>query len=709
MLNTTYRWGLLAATALALQGISQVAAAAEGEAAASVDEVVVTGRAQKLYRVEDVTVGKLPAEPLESSQTVQVINEELIRDQGARDAQDLYRNIGGVTFFSYAGVTARGFRQEEIFFDGLRGDPYAGFSVPQLFNIERLEFLKGPAGMLYGPGAPGGLFNYVTKKPQDVFAARATAVVGTEGRKGGSAEVTGPLPMDGVSARVGAFYEDRSTPRRGAGNEALILDGGLKYDFALGDLTLQATRYEQDLAANRLRGVPVDARGKFIADRRWNHNEPTDFLNFESDVFQATLNLQPAESLTLSAAVRYADSLETQQYHEPQGLFDSDGDGVVDATRRQFRDQIRNQDNWSLGVNGVWTGAVGAVESRVLFGGDWFRQDASLDNRNVTGGTTARAGLPPPLSLLEPVYGVVATSTYALPAYVRTTTDQKRLGGYLLYEATVGPLIATAGARYDEFEDASGATVFEDEALTWRAGLVYRLRPDVSLYAQWAQSFEPQAATSQTPLAGGPFAPTEGEMFEGGVKTELLGGRLQTTAAAYHITRTNILQADPRGDVDGDGVNDSVAFGEIVSKGFELSMAADVTPDWVVTAQYSYNDTRITKDNGRTILSNAVGDRFANAPENTFGFWTRYQFPGLGLALALGGDYVDVRRSISGQKVRPYTIFDASVIYTRGPWQALVRVSNLFDHTYAASGFIDRTGHFPGAPRSLFLEVSRQW
>ena len=69
-----------------------------------------------------------------ASQNITVITDELIQDQGARDAQDIYRNISGVSFFSYAGVTARGFRQEEIFFDGLRGDPYAGFSVPQLFT-----------------------------------------------------------------------------------------------------------------------------------------------------------------------------------------------------------------------------------------------------------------------------------------------------------------------------------------------------------------------------------------------------------------------------------------------------------------------------------------------------------------------------------------------------------------------------------------------
>ncbi|CAN7465087.1 TonB-dependent siderophore receptor [Phenylobacterium sp. LjRoot225] len=702
-----FRRGLMAA-ALGMQCVA-APALAEEDAPRDVEEVVVTARAQKLYRTEEVSVGKLPTEPLAASQTVQVINAELIHDLGARNAQDLYRNISGVSFFSYAGVTARGFRQEEIFFDGLRGDPYAGFSVPQLFNIERLEFLKGPAGMLYGPGAPGGLFNYVTKKPTEVFAAKASTVVGTGSRYGGSVEATGALPVEGLSARAGVFYEDRDTPRRNAGDKALILDTGLKYAFDLGEVTLQATRYEQDLDANRLRGVPVDASGRFLTSRRWNHNEPTDFLNFEANVLQALATLRPTDSLTLSGGVRHTEALETQQYHEPQGLFDSDGDGLVDATTRQFRDQIRKQQNWSVGVNGVWSGALAGVDSRVLFGGDWFKQEASLDNRSKTGLRTAQAGSPPPLSLFDPAYGLVSTSTYALGPFVRTYTDQKRAGGYLLYEATVGPLIGTVGARYDDFEDRSGATTFSDSALTWRTGLVYRIRPDVSFYGQWAQSFEPQAATSQTPLAGGPFAPTEGEMFEGGVKTELMGGRLQTTAVAYHITRTNILQADPRGDVDGDGVNDQIAFGEIVSKGVELDVAADLTPNWVLTAAYAYNDTRITKDNGRTVLTNAVGDRFANAPKHTLGFWTRYQFPELGLAVAFGGDYVDTRVSMSGQKVRPYTIFDASLIYTRGPWEALLRINNLLDETYAASGFIDRTGHFPGEPRSAFLQLSRQW
>lgn len=313
----------------------QAAASAPSEEAAGgdEDEIIVTGGAQKLYRVDETLTGKLPTDPLASSQNIVVITEQLIEDQGARDAQDLYRNISGVSFFSYAGVTARGFRQEEVFYDGLRGDPYAGFAVPQLFNIGRVEFLKGPAGMLYGPGAPGGLFNYVTKKPEDRFFAEVTGIGGTEDRYGGSAEITGPLG-GGFLGRAALFYEDRGLFRFNAGSRTLIADFGVSRDFGPAKLILQATRYDQELDAHRLRGVPVDNDGNFIASRRWNHNEPTDFQNLRSDVLQARVEAAPLPGVTVDATLRYNDAREAQQYHEPRGVFDSNGDGVGDSITR---------------------------------------------------------------------------------------------------------------------------------------------------------------------------------------------------------------------------------------------------------------------------------------------------------------------------------------------------------------------------------------
>lgn len=701
------------AAATAVPGAAVEAAVDEAEAgeSAAIDEIVVTGRASQLYRVEETASGKMPTEPLASSQSITVITEQLIEDQGARDAQDLYRNISGVSVFSYAGVTARGFRQQENFYDGLRGDPYIGFAVPQLFNIERVEFLKGPAGMLYGQSAPGGLFNYVTKKPSQTFAGSVKIVGGTGDRYGGQVEATGPV-NDVISLRGGAFFEDRDLPRTHAGNKSLLLDGGATVDLGIAKFTAQIWRIEQDLAANRLRGIAVDADGHFLADRRWNHNEPSDFLKLRSTAFQGKLELDPADNLHVDLTARRIDATETQKYHEPITLLDRNRDGRFDAVARQYRDQLRDSSIWSFGGNAVWSARFSEnVSNRVLAGFDYSTDDGVSLASQLTGRATPAAGLPCPLDFVNPVYEACDPAKYAMPAQTRTTSKTRRHGFYVLNELTVGRLIAVAGIRTDSFEDISFAangtrTGFKGSDETYRLGLVWRVRDDVSLFTQYATSFEPQSASAQDPRAGGPFAPTTGDMIEGGIKTALLGGRVQSSLSVYRIKRQNLLQSDPRGDPEGDGINNMIAFGEVTSKGFDLDVAADLTDNWVLTLTYAFNDTRITKDNGRTPPANSVPNgRFANAPKAKLGFWSRYQIPDTGLALALGGDYVSKRISLSNQPVNAYFIFDGSVTWTRGPWDVRLRVDNIFDKTYAASGFNDRGGHFPGEPRSAFVEV----
>jgi iron complex outermembrane recepter protein len=383
---------------------------------------------------------------------------------------------------------------------------------------------------------------------------------------------------------------------------------------------------------------------------------------------------------------------------------------VVDGISREFRDQFRDSKIWSFGGNAVWWAQLSdRVSNRVLAGFDYSTDDSLSLSASLRGRATPSVGRPCPLTFVDPVYRACDSSTYALPARSRTLTETERYGFYALNELTIGPVIAVAGIRTDTFNDISVAnngsvTSFEGSDETYRLGLVWRAREDVSFYAQYATSFEPQSASAQDPRAGGPFAPTTGDMWEGGIKTALLNGRIQAGAALYRIVRRNLLQ-NTGNDPEGDGINNSIAFGEVTSKGVDFDLAADITPDWVLTLNYSYNDTRITADNGGGGFSNAIGDRFANAPEHKLGFWTRYQLPQTGLAVALGGDYVSERISLSNQPVNAYFVFDGSVSWSRGPWEARLRVDNIFDKTYAASGFNDRGGHFPGEPRSAFVEL----
>ena len=418
------------------------------------DGIVVTGRRHKSSTGSKTTAAtKLPTEPLLSSQNVTVITGELIQDQGgARCTGHSTATFPGVSFFSYAGVTARGFRQEEIFFDGLRGDPYAGFSVPQLVNLERVEFLKGPSGMLYGPGAPGGLFNYVTKKPQNTaFSADVRGIVGNADRFGGSAEVNAPLGGD-FAARGGLFYEDRGLFRFNASSRTFIADGGVSWSPGPVKLILQATLIDQELDANRLRGVPVDDDGNFLASRRWNHNEPDDFLNLRSEVLQGRIEAEPLAGVTFDATLRYNNAVEEQQYHEPRALFDSDGDGAIDASVREFRDQRREQDTWSFGTNLVWATDIGGLGNRMLVGGDYFDGSLDFDSRLVRGGPAPAPGVPTPLSLNNPVYGQSDSATYNLPGFQNRLTEGYRWGAYLLDELTIGRLILTGGLRFRPFQ-----------------------------------------------------------------------------------------------------------------------------------------------------------------------------------------------------------------------------------------------------------------
>src|SRR5690606_23618933 len=158
------------------------------------------------------------------------------------------------------------FRQDEILYDGVRGDPFNGFSIPQLFNIDQVQVLKGTAGALYGSGEPGGLVNYVTKKSTAYEVRRVEAQAGNYGYGALSAEFSGPLNGGKDWRYRAAAYHDFEDPfRYNTETENTILDLGLAHDFStMTTLTLQATRIEQRLQGARLRGVPVTDEGEFL-------------------------------------------------------------------------------------------------------------------------------------------------------------------------------------------------------------------------------------------------------------------------------------------------------------------------------------------------------------------------------------------------------------------------------------------------------------
>lgn len=710
-MNATHRSSLAFAALLAA---APSFAQAQADDPAAVDEIVVTGRAVEYYLTKSTRIGtKIDTAVLDLPQSAQVLNEQLIIDQAARDITDLYRSIAGVSEFSYSGVTFRGFRDSgNVFYDGVRGDPYSGFSVPQLFNVERVDILKGPAAALYGGGEPGGMINYVTKKASFEPSVSTGLTAGNYDLFGGWADARGPL-NNVVAYRLAAFYEEQDVFRNNADARNVEVAGGLL--FALGDATdldLTFDWVDQDLGGNRLRGVPVDDSGNFLVDRSYNANERFDYQNLDATVLQAVLNHEFTQAFNVRTTLRYLENEREQAYHESRSWVDVNGDGeanIDDRTiRREYRDQFRANDEISLTTDFTLTWTSGDVEHRLLFGADYHDVETEYDYLRARYEADNVANL----NIFDLNYGITDPSTYNLTDLNPDGVEAKRYGVYVQDQVSIGEKwVLLGGARYDRFDDLSKASGFDfsDSNVSPRAGIVYKPIPSTAFYVNYSESFEPTSLGDQDDVIGDrSLDPETGTQIEIGAKTELLDGRILATLAIYDIDKENIALRNPDDTGPDDGIPALLNIGAVESRGAELTLVGDLTADWTVTANYAYNDTRVAEGVTNDSITNTFGDgdRFVNAPRHQAGLWTRYDFERIRSAIAFGADYVSEQVSFDGQRVKPFTVYDMSWTSYFGETQLQVNVKNLFDKEYAISGFSERNGHFPGAPREIVAQLT---
>lgn len=712
-----------------------------------IEVITVKGRAAQFYFVGEATMAtKTLTSYMDLPQSVQILSKELMLDQAVRQTTDLYRSISGVSQFSYSGITARGFRQDQVRYDGVQGDPYSGFSIPQLFNVERVEVLKGPTGMLYGAGQPGGLLNYVTKKPQFEQATEFALFTGNNSLFGGSIETTGAIDNNETLAyRLGGFYQGKDGFRDNTNEENTLLSLGLTWlPMDNTELIFQYDSIDQDLGGHRLRGVPVDDNGNFLTDISYNANEKSDFQRLKADIYQVIANIEFSDSFTNATVFRTLQNERTQQYHENAGLvgdLDDDKTGSRPTAKeeallllnsfgfaaedtamlRQFRDQKRKNDEWSITTDFVYEANIVDLEHTILFGADYsvveeishnkFSDLTRTADRNNFADPRERSNPlihVQPIDIINPVYGITDSSTYKIIDRGITETKSTRLGIYLQDQIRINEQwIAISGVRFDRFEDENitDARKIDDNKISPRIGAIYQPSNNISVFANRAQGFNPQSLSSQSEASAGEiFDPETSNQHELGIKNIWLDGNLTTTFAAYHIVKEDVTVSNPS-FIEGNGSPGQVQIGEVVSKGIEVDMVGDITEYWTGTINYAYNEAKITGGSPKDIL-NAIGDEFANAPDHTLGMWTRYELPTLNSSFAIGFDFVDDRISLDGQRVKSYTTWDASWQTQIDNFNVQLNMKNIFDKEYATSGFNKRNGHFPGEPRSILLQIS---
>lgn len=676
----------------------------------SLEEIIVTGRAEQFYLEPTTSLGsKIEIDVVNLPQSVQILSKQLIIDQAARDITDLYRSIAGISEFSYSGVTFRGFRDSgNVFYDGVRGDPYSGFSVPRLFNVERVEVLKGPAAALYGGGEPGGMINYVTRKASFESSKELVMTAGDDSLWGASLDSTGAI-SDSVAYRLGGFYEEKDSFRVNADHANLMLGGGLLFEISE-DTMLEAhiDYVDQDLGGHRLRGAFVNDSGSFIVDPSYNTNEKSDYQNLEAIVAQSTLKHKFSDSLSLTATARYLDNEREQAYHEPRGWVDANGDGAKNAEdgviQREYRDQYRSNEESSFTVDIVKKFTFAGLEHQFLIGSDYHEKETDYDylRARYEGDGVVN------LNVYNPNYGETNPSTYNLTDLNTTGGENDRYGLYIQELVVFNDQWSLMfGARYDHFDDKrnSDEFSFSDDNIAPRAGLVFKPNADGSIYMNYSESFKPASLSNQDDSDQiGALDPETGTQWELGWKQKFMDGKLLGTLAVYQINKEDFSQRNPLDTGDGDGIPDRVNLGEVESEGVELTLVGDLTPNWTMTANYAYNDTVVVVGD----IGNTFGDgtKFVNAPEHQAGFWTRYDFESINSSIAFGAKHVSKRFSFQDQQIKAYTIFDTSWTTT---WDALtlqINVRNLFDKEYAVSGMNERMGHFPGKPRTVIGQLT---
>ncbi len=650
---------------------------------------------------------KIDAPLRDIPQTVNVIPQSVIKDQGAQSMADVLKNVPGIGLSNGDGqrdqVTIRGFSAiGDQFIDGLRDD---ALYFRDLSNIERVEVIKGPAAVLYGRGSSGGLINSVSKKPSFTPKQEVGVSFDSEGKKRSQFDAGWADEQHHDKAfRVTGAFEDSDTFRDDAyiDRKAIAPSAFFRLSDDL-ELNLGATYlYDKrliDFGIPALGNRPVDVD----RSKRFGSGDPDqDYARSEVFSFTAGVDYRINDDFTLTNSSRY--------YHydldRNNTLADSSPTRFVTAANGELLVKL-NRGNVARTEYGVFNqtelkqqAQLAGMQHSLLYGIELGHQDKyqRVFNQN----NVARV----------PVFrdGLVAVPEHASTLSSRGTNFQDTAGFYLqdMIELT-SQWKALLGVRYDIFgqeydDDRPVNTDLDRTDKTWspRAGLVYQPDQVQSYYVSVSRGYQPSGEVFAVSPTNQHLEPEETTNYEIGAKWDFLESRLAVTAAIFRLERTNMKTTDPANPAL------LVLAGEQRTDGFELTATGQLSDKWQVYAGYAYLDAEITKSNSKTNGVPNEGQVPTLTPRNSANLWLVRSLT-QEWRVGMGANYVDDRyTALDNVVVMPsYTTVDAALLYNLPEWDMALRLRNVFDKDYYASahGSVDLIT--PGAPRTL--EVSANY
>ena len=661
----------------------------QGRGASDGGVIVVTGTRDK-YGVDSTRTATRTDTPLRDvPQAISVVTERQIDDQAMRSIADVLRYVPGTMIGQGEGhrdqVTIRGNNSTADFFvDGLRDD--IQYYRP-LYNLQRVEVLRGPNAMIFGRGGGGGVINRVTKVPLFEPSVGASGSADTFGAWYADADLNQPL-SEHFAARLNAVYEEFANHRDVFEGRLIAANPSLR--FLPGPDTGISLSYEY-VDDERVvdRGIP-SARPGTIADPApplpgfrdtFFGVEGVNRMDFVGHIVRGTVEHRFTEELTLVSRLLYADYDKSYRNAFAATPVTTTAAGVRQVGIEAYFDAFQ-RDNLFSQTDLVWNVETGPVSHTLLAGFEYGHQDSANQRVNGffdSGVPTTSGGRRTIVNLADPI--AIPPITFRAGTGNRSTgSDADILAFYVQDQVEIGPVELIAGLRYDRFDltvsDLFAGTSFERTDNLWspRLGLIFHPIEPVSIYASYSRSYLPQSGDqfNSLDLSLAALEPERFDNYEVGVKWEPRAGLL-LSAAAYQLDRSNTRAAGPNpGEV--------VLTGEQRSRGIELEVSGQILPHWQLSLGYALQDAEIR----RGTLAAPAGRDVAQVPKHNLSLWTRYDFTRrLGAGIGIHHQSKSFA-SISNTVVLPsYTRVDAALFFrVNERIEAQLNVENLFDETY---------------------------
>ncbi|AMB45149.1 TonB-dependent siderophore receptor [Methylobacterium sp. AMS5] len=687
-------------------------------AVVALDELAVEGLGRGALRLEPqggVTVGylgkatrsatKTPTPLLDTPQSVSIITREQILDQGFQSIGEATRYVPGVIQAQGEGnrdeLIIRGQRSNADFFvNGIRDDVQY---YRDLYNIQRIEVLKGPNAMIFGRGGGGGVINRVLKEADGVPTREIVAQGGQFANKRVALDV-GDRVSDSVFFRMNGVFEDTATYRDFVDIRRYGVNPTMT--FLLGPQTTLRLSYEyfhDDRTTDR--GIP----SQFGRPYRYRENTSTYFGNpflsptyVNAHIATAQLDHVFENGVVMRSQSRIADYEKFYQNVFPGGAVNAAGTAVNISAYNSQTDRT----NYFNQTDFTYQFLTGPVK-HTLLGGFELGYQEGLSFRQE--GFFALPGAPQTLVVnpLAPVTRVGinfrnttgANSVYDLGLAAAYVQDQVELNEYV-------QLIG--GLRFDHFDfsatdrgtRATNARV--DDLVSPRAGIVVKPLPNLAFYTSYSISYLPSSGDQFSTLSPG-LAIAQPEKFENtevGVKYDV-SPVLQVTGALFNLDRSNQRIPDPNRD------GFFLTSGQTSTQGAEIGANGYLTDWWSVAGGYAFTDARITNNLSPTIVA---GNFVGLVPLNAFTLWNKFD---IDPSFSVGVGFINQSHTFatSDQTVRlpSYSRFDLGLFYKISEnARAQVNIENLFDRSYIVSAH-NNNNILPGAPRTVRAQVIVRW